>query len=114
MAGLAVAGARFLGKLVGVLAVAPIGGLRPKQAVGLACALMPMSTLALMLHHDVARHFPEFGTHLTAVFLSAVTVMEIVGPVLAQWGLVHAGETAPAAQVGVATGRHAAMRTPNA
>jgi Kef-type K+ transport system membrane component KefB len=111
--GLALALARMLGKLVGVLAVAPIGGLRPKQAVGLACALMPMSTLALMLHHDVARHFPEFGTNLTAVFLSAVIVMEIAGPILAQWGLKLAGESAPVEAVGVATGRHSA-RVPGA
>ena len=111
--GLAVAAARFLGKVVGVLAVAPIGGLRPKQALGLACALMPMSTLALMLHHDVVRHFPAFGANLTAAFLSAVIVMEIVGPIMAQWGLTFAGETAPAPQVGVATGKHAA-RNPGA
>ena len=111
--GVAVAAARFLGKLVGVLAVAPIGGLRPKQAVGLACALMPMSTLALMLHHDVTRHFPQFGENLTAAFLSAVIVMEIAGPILAQWGLKLAGESAPEAQVGVSTGRHEA-RAPGA
>ena len=111
--GLALALARMLGKLAGVLAVAPIGGLRPKQAVGLACALMPMSTLALMLHHDVVRNFPGFGANLTAAFLSTVIVMEIAGPILAQWGLRLAGETAPAEEIGVATGRHAA-RAPGA
>ena len=111
--GLAVAAARLLGKVVGVLAVAPIGGLRPKQAIGLACALMPMSTLALMLHHDVVHNFPAFGANLTAAFLSAVIVMEIAGPIMAQWGLTFAGETAPAPQAGAATGRHAA-RAPGA
>ena len=111
--GLAVAGARFLGKLVGVLAFAPIGGLRPKQALGLACALMPMSTLALMLHHDVARQFPEFGASLSAVFLSALIVMEIAGPILAQWGFKLAGETAPLEDAGSATGRHP-VRAPGA
>ncbi len=112
-AGLAMAAARFLGKLVGVLAVAPIGGLRTRQAVGLAFALMPMSTLALMLHHDVTRQFPEFGANLTAVFLSAVIVMEIAGPILAQWGLTLAGETAPSGEAGVAADRQAA-RAPGA
>jgi Kef-type K+ transport system membrane component KefB len=106
--GLAVAGARLLGKLVGVLAFAPFGGLRPRQAAGLAFALMPMSTLALMLHHDVARHFPEFGDNLTAAFISALIVMEIAGPILAQWGFSLAGETAPVEAAGAATGRHAA------
>ena len=94
--GLMVALARIFGKLIGVLAVAPIGGMRPKQAVGLAFALMPMSTLAILLHHDVVRVFPAFGENLTAVFLSAVIVMEIAGPILAEWGFKIAGETAPA------------------
>ena len=46
-------------------------------------------------------------------FLSAVIVMEIAGPILAQWGLKLAGETAPLEEVGVATGRHTA-RAPGA
>ncbi len=112
-AGLAVTAARTLGKLVGVLAVAPIGGLRSRQSVGLGLALMPMSTLALMLHNDVVRTYPAFGTHLTAVFLCALIVMEVAGPIMAQWGLKLAGDTAPAEEVGVATGRHAA-RVPGA
>ena len=113
VAGVAAAFARALGTFVGVLAVAPIGGLRPRQAIGLACALLPMSTLALILHHDVTRHFPEFGADLTAVFLAMVIVMEIVGPIAAQWGLKLAGETPPEEEVGVATGRHA-VRAPSA
>jgi Kef-type K+ transport system membrane component KefB len=106
--GLAVAGARVLGKLVGVLSIAPIGGLRPRQAVGLACALMPMSTLALMLQHDVARHFPVFAGDVTAVFLSMMIVMEIAGPIMMQWGLRLAGETAPDEEAGAAASRPAA------
>jgi Kef-type K+ transport system membrane component KefB len=95
VAGAAIAGARILGKLVGVLAIAPIGGLRMRQAVGLACALMPVSTLAIILHDDVRRQFPEFGPDLSAAFLCMVIMMEIAGPIAAQWGLKFAGETAP-------------------
>ena len=93
--GLAIVGARAAGKFLGVLAIAPIGGLKVRQAVGLGCALMPMSTLALMLQHDVARHFPAYGQDLTAVFLAAVIMMEIAGPIAVQWGLKFAGETEP-------------------
>jgi Kef-type K+ transport system membrane component KefB len=113
LAGVAVAGARILGKLVGVLAIAPIGGLKPRQAMGLACALMPVSTIALVLHHDVTRVFPAFGSDLTSAFLGMVIVMEIVGPIAVQWGLKLAGETAPGEEIGVATGRHA-VRAPSA
>ena len=113
VAGVAIAAARALGKLVGVLAIAPIGGLRLRQAVGLACALMPVSTLAIVLHHDVTRQFPEFGLDLSAAFLCMVIVMEIVGPIAVQWGLKFAGETAPEDTTGAAAGRDAA-RAPSA
>lgn len=105
--------ARAAGKFLGVLIFAPLGGLRMRQAVGLGSALMPMSTLALMLHLDVIRNFPEFGVQLTSVFLCGLIVMEIVGPILTQWGLRFAGETAPEEPVGATTGRHAA-RAPGA
>ena len=91
----AIVAARALGKFVGVMAFAPFSGLKPRQAVGLGCTLMPMSTLALMLQHDVAKHFPAYGQDLTAVFLGAVIVMEIAGPIAVQWGLQWAGETEP-------------------
>ncbi|HEX7560005.1 MAG TPA: hypothetical protein VF386_12450, partial [Usitatibacter sp.] len=112
-AGMAIAAARVMGKLVGVLAIAPIGGLRLRQAVGLACALMPMSTIALVLHHDVTRAFPEFGADLTSAFLAMVIVMELVGPIAVQWGLRLAGESAPGGEIGVAPVRDAA-RVPSA
>jgi hypothetical protein len=72
-----------------------------------------MSTLALMLHHSVARQLPDYGIELTAVFLCALIVMEIAGPIAVQWGLKLAGETAPEEPVGTTTGRHAA-RAPSA
>jgi Kef-type K+ transport system membrane component KefB len=92
--GAALAAARLIGKFAGVLAFSTVGGLRARQSVGLACALLPMSTLALMLHHEVARQFPAFGAQVGAAFLAMVIVMEIVGPVSVQWGLRFAGETA--------------------
>jgi len=73
--------------------------------VGLASTLLPMSTLALMLHHAVARQYPAFGAEIGAAFLSMILVMEIVGPLAVQWGLRTAGETAPDV---VATGKHTA------
>ena len=94
-AALAIVVARVAGKFLGVLLVAPLGGLTMRQSLGLACALMPMSTLALMLQNDVAKHFPAFGTELTVIFLAAVILMEIAGPIATQWGLKLAGETEP-------------------
>ncbi|HEX5629743.1 MAG TPA: hypothetical protein VFX72_09240, partial [Usitatibacteraceae bacterium] len=87
--------ARAAGKVAGVLAFAPLGGLRFRQAAGLAATLLPMSSLALLLQHDVARLYPSFGQDLAAVVLGAVIVMELAGPLAAQWGFRFAGEAAP-------------------
>ena len=88
--------ARALGKMVAVLVIAPIGGLRIRQAVGLGLALLPMSSVALLLYHDIARLFPAFGNDVGAIFLAAVVIMEVLGPFAAQAGLRIAGETNPA------------------
>ena len=93
--GIAIVAARLAAKLAGVMFFAPIGGLRVRQAVGLGCALMPMSTLALMLQHHVVQQYPAFGPELAASVLAAVIVMEIAGPIAVQWGLQLAGETEP-------------------
>jgi len=91
--GAALAGARLAGKFTGVLVFSAFGGLKLRQSVGLACSLMPMSTLALMLHHQVARQYPAFGAEVGAAFLAMLIVMEVVGPLAVQWGLGLAGET---------------------
>jgi Kef-type K+ transport system membrane component KefB len=94
-AGMALAAARVAGKMAGALIVAPLGGLRLRQATGLGLALMPMSSLTLLLQHDIARLYPAFGASLSAIFLAAIIVMEVAGPLAVQFGLRLAGETLP-------------------
>ena len=92
---LALIAARIAGKMAGVLLVAPLGGLRVKQAAGLGLALLPMSSLSLLLQHDIARMYPDFGDELSAALVGAIIVMEIAGPFAVQYGLRLAGETLP-------------------
>lgn len=92
---LALVAARAAGKMVAVLAIAPMGGLRMQQAIGLGLAMLPMSSLPLLMLHDILRVFPRFGTELTATLLSAIVVMEILGPLAVQFGLRLAGESMP-------------------
>jgi Kef-type K+ transport system membrane component KefB len=87
--------ARAAGKFVGILAVAPIGGLRMRQAVGLGAVMLPMSSLALLMAHDIGKIFPQFDADLGATFIAAIIIMEIAGPLAVQWGLRLAGETLP-------------------
>ena len=91
----ALALARAAGKLLGVMLIAPLGGLRVKQTVGLGLALLPMSSLTLLLQHDIARIYPEFGAALSAAMVGAIILMEVVGPLAVQYGLRLAGETLP-------------------
>lgn len=88
-------GARAAGKFLGVMVTAPLGGLKWRQSVALGAALLPMSALALLLLHDVARLYPEFGQGLTAMVVAGVIVMELAGPLATQWALRFAGESAP-------------------
>ena len=80
-----------------------------QQGIGLGLALAPMSTLALLMQHDIGRLFPGFERDLGAVFLGAILIMEIVGPFAVQYGLRLAGETLPDA-----TGSFRAYRPPAA
>jgi Kef-type K+ transport system membrane component KefB len=90
-----VVAARAAGKVVAVLAIAPLGGLRMQQAIGLGLALLPMSSLPLLMLHDILRVSPLFEPEITAAVLSAITIMEIVGPFAVQYGLHLAGESLP-------------------
>jgi Kef-type K+ transport system membrane component KefB len=92
---LALVTVRMAGKFLGALLFAPLGGLRMKQGIGLGLALTPMSTLALLMQHDIGRLFPGFENDLGAIFLGAILIMEIVSPFAVQYGLRLAGETLP-------------------
>ena len=94
-AALAFVVARAAGKFLGVFAFAPLGGLRLRQATGLGLALLPMSTLALLMQHDIGRMFPEFAQELGPIFLTAVVIMEVAGPFAVQAGFRIAGESVP-------------------
>jgi Kef-type K+ transport system membrane component KefB len=106
-------GARAAGKFLGVVAVAPLGGLKWRQSVALGAALMPMSSLAVLMLHDVSRLFPRFGQELTAMVIAGVIVMAVAGPLATQWGLRFAGESLPPADAGSAT-RPTVARVPDA
>jgi Kef-type K+ transport system membrane component KefB len=84
--------ARFLGKSAAILAFGRLSGLRAGGAGLLSLALLPMSGLAVVMVWDTAALFPRFGTELAAVVLSAVALLELVGPLATQFALRRAGE----------------------
>ncbi|OFZ96546.1 MAG: hypothetical protein A2Z64_05610 [Betaproteobacteria bacterium RIFCSPLOWO2_02_67_12] len=92
VAGGVLVAARFAGKALGVFALAPASGLPLRKASLLALALTPMSGLAIVLMHDTARLYPQFGPALAAIVVSAIAMLELLGPLLTHFALTRAGE----------------------
>jgi Kef-type K+ transport system membrane component KefB len=86
---------RFLGKAIAILALGRLSGLRAGGAGLLSLSLLPMSGLAVVMVYDTAALYPRFGGELAAVVLSAVAVLEIIGPLATQFALRRAGEAHP-------------------
>jgi hypothetical protein len=86
---------RFLGKALALLLFGHLSGIRPGGAGLLAIALLPMSGLAVVMVRDTVSLYPSFGRELAAVVLSAVVVLELLGPLATQFALRRAGEAHP-------------------
>jgi len=90
--------ARFVGKSVGVLALTHFSGVRSGTAGLLCLALTPMSGLAVSMVQGPAHLYPQFGAKLASIVLSAVLMLELIGPVAVQFALKRAGEAAKEGQ----------------
>lgn len=84
--------ARFVGKSLGVLALAPFSGARAGSAGLLCLALTPMSGLALALVHETSYVYPDLGAQVAGILLGAVLVLELLGPLAVQIALRRSGE----------------------
>ena len=93
MVGAAFVIARLAGKLVGLMMFAPLSGLTQNKAALLAVGMVPMSAIAVVMVQGASALYPEFGARLSAIVLSAVVILELVGPLATQWALTRAGET---------------------
>lgn len=86
---------RFLGKGLALLVFGRLSGIRPGGAGLLAVALLPLSGSAVVMVHDTTSLYPAFGRELAAVVLSAVVILELLGPLATQFALRRAGEAHP-------------------
>ena len=92
--------ARLAGKLVGLGLFAPLSGISQKKALLLAIGMVPMSAIAVVMVQGATALYPQFGATLSSIVLSAVVILELVGPLATQWALRRAGETEPLTGVG--------------
>ncbi|HEX7053620.1 MAG TPA: cation:proton antiporter [Burkholderiales bacterium] len=86
---------RFAGKALAVVALAPSTGLGVRAGGWLAVALLPLSGQAVIMVRDTVTLYPSFGRELAAIVLSAVVVLELIGPIATQIALKRAGEARP-------------------
>lgn len=94
LAGAALVAARYAGKWVAVMLFARKSGLALRKASLLGLALMPMSAVVLLLVHDAAELVPQLGRPLATVIVSAVVMLELLGPLVAHFALMRSGEAA--------------------
>ena len=86
---------RFVGKALAVVALAPRAGHSYRAGGLLAVALLPLSGQAVVMVRDTVSLYPSFGRELAAVVLSAVVILELLGPIATQFALKRAGEARP-------------------
>ncbi|HEX9181221.1 MAG TPA: cation:proton antiporter [Burkholderiales bacterium] len=84
--------ARFGGKFLVILALSRLNGLAFRQGAWLGLTQLPMSRSATVLVASTLTLYPDFGARLAAVVLSAVALVELVGPVAVQFALRRCGE----------------------
>lgn len=84
---------RAIAKLLSVLALAHHSGIGLRQAVALGVALVPMSSVALLLTLDTGATFPAFASGLGLTLMSCIVILELAGPIVVQVALRAAGET---------------------
>lgn len=72
--------------------LAPWNGLHARQGALLGMGLLPMSGVAILTAQYVSSIHPEFGAQLSALVLSVVVVLEILGPISTHYALLASGE----------------------
>ena len=54
--------------------------------------LLPMSGVAIILGQRVSGIYPVFGPELSALMLSVIAILEILGPICTRYALIASGE----------------------
>lgn len=73
-------------------AFAPYNGLSIRKGALLGLGLLPMSGVAIVLGQRISGIYPAFGPELSALMLSVVAILEILGPICTRYALVASGE----------------------
>jgi Kef-type K+ transport system membrane component KefB len=92
---LAYVAARFLAKTLTLLALGPLNGFSLDRAWLTALALTPMTGVAVILVRDTTSFYPQLGTPLASTVLTAIALLDLIGPIATQLAFRRAGESHP-------------------
>lgn len=85
---------RFIGKFIGIFSFAKSSRLTKQQAFATGLALTPMAGVALGMSFMLINLNLEIGPVLVSIVAGALAIMNIIGPVLAQWAFLRVNEAA--------------------
>ena len=91
-AALGLVAARALAKMVSVIALGRVTGIRTRKASLVAVGMLPMSGLALLLARDAMALYPHIGRDAAGILPAAVLILEILGPLAVSFVLRTSGE----------------------
>jgi Kef-type K+ transport system membrane component KefB len=89
--------ARVGGRTVAIMAGSIGSGTSLRQGFWTACAMWPMSTVALLLASQFVLLVPVLGNQIAALALPLILLMELLGALVSTVALQRSGEAAPTA-----------------
>ena len=89
---LAYVAARCAGKTLGVMPWSILSGMSRERSVLLGATLTPMAGYMVVRLQDVWKIYPELHLQALSVVISAVVILEILGPIAVQYALRRSGE----------------------
>ncbi len=89
----ALVAARALAKIAGLQAANWGSGLSARQAFWAACAMSPMSSVALLLVSQFVASSLSLGPRIASIALPAILLMEVLGAMVATFAIYRAGES---------------------
>ncbi|AEG94709.1 cation:proton antiporter [Ramlibacter tataouinensis] len=90
---LALVAARAVAKVLGVGAANWGSGLAWRQAFWTACAMSPMSSVALLLVSQFVASSLELGPRIASIALPSILLMEVLGAIITTFAIYRAGES---------------------
>lgn len=86
---------RAAARTLGLALASPGSALRLRQAFWTGCAMVPMSSVAMLLTSQFVSASSAYGAAISGIALPAILLMEVLGAVIATVALQRVGESSP-------------------